>query len=111
MAKKQSADAADKPAEGGTETKPEAKEGKPEAKEGKKPKAPKAPKPAADAAPAGGAAPASPEASAAPAAPKAPKVSSEPGKKKKRAGVCPARGKKLRNHVKNTYDRIAKEGA
>ncbi|MBI3824286.1 MAG: 50S ribosomal protein L1 [Planctomycetes bacterium] len=112
MAKKQSPEAEQpKSAEGATETKeakPDAKEGKPEAKEPKKPKAPKAPKAAPDQPPAEGAEPAKAET---PAAPKAPKAAAEPGKKKKRAGVAPARGKKLRNHLKNTYQKIAKEGA
>lgn len=103
MAKKQSADAEPKPAEAAAET----KEGKPEAKE-KKPKAPKAPKPAPEQAPAEGTAA---EAPVAPAAPKAPKAAAEPGKKKKRAGVAPSRGKKLRNQLKNTFQKILKEGA
>jgi len=34
----------------------------------------------------------------------------EPKKKKKRAGVPPRRGKKLRNHLKNQQQRVAKEG-
>jgi large subunit ribosomal protein L1 len=106
MAKKQSADAEQaKPAEGAAaaaEAKAEAKEGKE-----KKPKAPKAPKAEAAAPAAEGA----PEAPAVAAAPKAPKAPAEPGKKKKRAGVAPARGKKLRNHLKNTYQKIEKEGA
>ncbi len=103
MAKKPSADAEVKPAEDAAES----KEGKPEAKE-KKPKAPKAPKSAPEQASAD--APKA-EAPTAPAAPKAPKPAGEPGKKKKRAGVSPARGKKLRNQLKNTYQKIHKEGA
>jgi large subunit ribosomal protein L1 len=107
MAKKQAAEAAEsKPAEAAAETKEakaEKKEGKPE----KKPKAPKAPKPG----PEGAEAPAAEGTKAeAPAAPKAPKAAAEPGKKKKRAGVCPARGKKLRNQIKNNYAKIEKEG-
>src|SRR5262249_32959920 len=47
-----------------------------------------------------------------PETPKAPKASAptEPGKKKTRAGVPPARGKKLRNQLKNLEQKIAKEG-
>jgi large subunit ribosomal protein L1 len=108
MAKKQSADAeSTKPAEGATETtqgKPEAKEGKPE----KKPRPPKAPKPAAEQTPAEGTTPATPEA---PKAPKAAAPSTDGAKKKKKPGLPPARGKKLRNHIKNTYAKIEKEGA
>lgn len=37
-------------------------------------------------------------------------VEAEPKKKKKRAGVPPRRGKKLRNHLKNQQQRVAKEG-
>jgi large subunit ribosomal protein L1 len=108
MAKKQSADADQaQPAEGASqinETKPQAKEGKPE----KKPRPPKAPKPAPEQAPTQGTKPATPE------APKAPKPAAAPadaGKKKKKPGVPPARGKKLRNHIKNAYAKIQKEGA
>src|ERR1035438_2827193 len=106
MAKKQAADAEPaNPAEAAAET----KETKPEAKEGKpaKEKKPRAPKPAPDQAPVEGAKAETPE------APKPPKaaVPSEGGKKKKRAGVAPARGKKLRNHIRNTNQRIEKEGA
>lgn len=79
--------------------------------EGKKPRGGKAKgspaAPAAEGAPAAAPA-ASPDAPAAspsptPAAPAA-------GQKKKRAGVAPARGKKLRNHLKNVRQRIEKEG-
>jgi large subunit ribosomal protein L1 len=106
MAKKQSAvpDQAQS-AEAATQTKepkPEAKEHKPE----KKPRPPKTPKPAADHAPAEGTKPAP---AAAPKAPKPAAASAEPGKKKK-PGAPPARGKKLRNHIKNTYAKIQKEG-
>jgi large subunit ribosomal protein L1 len=84
----------------------------------KKPRAPKKDKaspeaPAADGtAPVAAAAPAetSPQA-AAPAAPTAPTSSGEQTKKKgKRPGAGPRRGKKLRNHIKNTQQRIGKEG-
>jgi large subunit ribosomal protein L1 len=108
MAKKQAAEAEEtKPAATEAEAKPEAKEGKPE----KKPRAPKVPKPAADQAPAEGTKPETPEAPAAPKAPKAAAASDSGGKKKKKPGVPPARGKKLRNHINNTYTKIEKEGA
>ena len=113
MAKKQSADAAEatKPAEGATETKetkPEAKEGKPE----KKPRAPKEKAPAAEKAPAEGTAPAEETKPAAPKpSPSAAAASADGARKKKKAGVAPARGKKLRNQIKATYQKIEKEGA
>jgi large subunit ribosomal protein L1 len=106
MAKKQSADADQaQPAEGASQT----KEAKQQAKEGKpqKPRPPRAPKPAAEQAPTEGTKPATPE------APKSPRAaaSADAGKKKKKPGVPPARGKKLRNHIKNAYAKIEKEGA
>ena len=102
MAKKQSADAAEaKPAE-------VAAEPKPEAKEAKKPKSPKTPKPEKVDAPAEASTPVE---AAKPAAPKPAASASDGRKKKKRAGVAPARGKKLRNQVKNTYQKIHGEGA
>jgi large subunit ribosomal protein L1 len=107
MAKKQSADPDQvQPAEGASQT----KEAKPQEKEGKpqKPRLPKAPKPAAEHAPTQGTKPATPEA---PKAPKAAAASADAGKKKKKPGVPPARGKKLRNHIKNAYAKIHKEGA
>jgi large subunit ribosomal protein L1 len=107
MAKKQSADPDQvQPAEGASQT----KEAKPQEKEGKpqKPRPPKAPKPAAEHAPTQGTNPATPEA---PKAPKAAAASADAGKKKKKPGVPPARGKKLRNHIKNAYAKIQKEGA
>lgn len=70
------------------------------------------------AAPAAAAAPPAPEPPA-PAAtataeePKAEKKAGTPdegGKKKKRPGKSPTRGKKLRNHLKNVISKIAKEG-
>ncbi len=101
MAKKQSADVA---VTTPGESAPEPKEAKPEAK---KPKAPKAPKPEAESAPAAGA--------AAGETPKPVAVKSAAAgdgvKKKKKAGVAPARGKKLRNQLKNTYQKIHNEGA
>lgn len=113
MAKKQAADAADPKAA----AVPEAKEGK-EAKAPKEPKAPKGEgkKPKAKSSPESppsesmpeGTPVASPEAPSAPAAPAAP--GGEPGKKKKRAGVPPARGKKLRNQLKNQLQKLSKEG-
>jgi large subunit ribosomal protein L1 len=108
MAKKQSADAAEpKTAEGEPPAKTDAVEGAPEAKEPKKPKAPKPPKPATDPAAVDGA---KTDALAAPKASK-PAAANEMGKKKRRAGVSPARGKKLRNQIKNTFLRIEKEGS
>jgi large subunit ribosomal protein L1 len=106
MAKKQSAEGAEpKPAEGAAE----AKEAKPP-KEGKKPKAPKPPKAETPAA-APTEASAAEETPKAAAAPKPAAAAGEPGKKKKRAGVAPSRGKKLRNQLKNTWQKIKKEGA
>ncbi|HYT89208.1 MAG TPA: 50S ribosomal protein L1 [Gemmataceae bacterium] len=118
MAKKQSADAAeapkpetapaagDKPAEKG-----KGKEGKPakepKAKEGKAKTAPAAPATAAPAVtpPAAGASPAAPV----PAA-QAPGAGESTKKKGKRPGITPARGKKLRNHLKNQRQKLGKEG-
>ncbi len=57
------------------------------------------------------AAPAAPAAPSAPAAPAAPKVESESTKVKKKPGVAPRRGKKLRNQLKNQANRVEKEGA
>jgi large subunit ribosomal protein L1 len=79
----------------------------------KDPAAPAAeePKPAAPEA----AAPAPAEAAAAPAPAEGGTATAtatpEAPKKKKRAGVPPRRGKKLRNHLKNQLQRVAKEGA
>lgn len=110
MAKKPSAAATpDETAAAPAEAKAEAKEAKPE----KKPRAPKAPpaeKPG-DAATATSEAPAPTEAPKTEAAPKPAAAAGEPVKKKKRAGVAPRRGKKLRNHLKNLEQRIAREGA
>jgi large subunit ribosomal protein L1 len=107
MAKKQSAETAEaKPAEAAAEP----KEAKPEPKEGKKPKAPKAPKP--EKAAANGQVPAAEDAKPVAAKPAAvkPAAVAEGGKPKKKAGVAPARGKKLRNQLKNTYQKIHNEG-
>lgn len=79
------------------------------AKPEKPAKAPKAPK----AAPAEGAeAEAKPEAAEAPAAP-APKPAADDlggPRKKKKAGIAPRRGKKLRNHIANITKRISEQG-
>lgn len=96
MAKKQAEASADpKPADGAA---PE-KKGKPKEAMG----APDKASPAASEAPA----PSQPVAEKA-AAPKAPVDTSS--KKKKKAGVPPARGKKLSNHLKNLRQKIEKEG-
>ena len=95
----------------------EAKEGK-EAKEPKEAKAPKGEgkKGKAKASPEAPPAEKKPEAppAAAPTAPApaggAAAPSTEPGKKKKRAGVPPARGKKLRHQLKNQQQKVLKEG-
>src|SRR5690242_13178488 len=103
MAKKQAAEGA------AAETKP-ADGAAPEKAEGKKRGARAKAEPAADKAPEAKA----PEAAPAPAAEKAPAAAaapSEASKKNKRPGVPPRRGKKLRNHVKNVGQRLAKEGA
>ena len=106
MAKKQAPEAAESnPADGDASAKVEAT---PEAKEPKKPKAPRSPKPAADQ-PAAAGAVAAPEAFAAPKVP-TPTAAGDMGRKKKRAGVSPRRGKKLRNHLKNLKQKLAKEG-
>jgi large subunit ribosomal protein L1 len=108
MAKKQTAET--------TEPKPdaaaaEAPPAKP-AKEGKK-KEPKEPKAkASPEAPGAAKAPQAPPA-ASPAAPAPTGGAAAPtpsGKKKKKPGVPPARGKKLRNQLKSLRQRIAKEG-
>jgi large subunit ribosomal protein L1 len=114
MAKKLAAEAAEPKAAAA----PDAKEGK----EGKEPKEPKAPKgegkkakakASPDAPPAEkrpeGAPSTSPETPGAPAAPSAP--GGDASKKKKKAGLAPARGKKLRNQLKNQLQKLAKEGA
>jgi len=108
MAKKQADGAAEaKPAEAAApvsaEGGAEAKEAKPE----KKPRAPKAPKPDAEGTPAEAAKP-----EAAKLSPQAVAAAADlAGKKKKRAGVAPRRGKKLRNQLKNLEQRVSKEGA
>ncbi len=126
MAKKQ----ADGEAKAEAETKPEAatSPAAPDAKPEKSPKAEKGPKPEkaprkpkAEKAPADKASPAAPpaeqppaEAAAPPAAPSAGPAaapSGVPTKKKGQApGKPPARGKKLRNHLRNVRQRIDKEG-
>jgi len=117
MAKKQAAETAEKKPDAPAE----AKEGK-DAKEAKEPKAPKGEGKKAKARAAPTAPPAEKKPAAAPAdSPAAPAPASgatapsptatEPGKKKKRAGVPPARGKKLRNQLKNQLQKLTKEGA
>jgi large subunit ribosomal protein L1 len=120
MAKKQSAESETKPAdqspvaEAKTDGKPEGKEAKGE----KKPRAPKGEKAAKPAkgpkgspeAPPAEAAPAPMAAAAPAAAPKPAALAGPSDKKKKKPGVPPARGKKLRNILKNFRQRIAKEG-
>lgn len=106
MAKKQAAEAPppDAPAE--------TKEAKPEAKEAKKPRAPKAEKAPPAEKPASESAPAAEPTRAEEARPSAPKaaVPMDAVKKKKRAGIAPARGKKLRNQLKNIQQKIGKDG-
>src|SRR4051812_4816478 len=119
MAKKQQAapaDGATAPDKPAAEAAPEAKKGKdgkakePKAKAPKEKTAPAAPAEAAAAppAPAG----TSPEAAAPAAAPASAQGAAGPSTKKKgkRPGVAPPRGKKLRNHLKNQTQRLAKEG-
>ena len=109
MAKKKSDDAveAPKPAEGETE----AKEAKPDKKEGKKPRAPKEKAPAAADAPAGNPAEEAAKAEKPRLTAAAAAAQAAVGKKKKKAGVAPSRGKKLRNQLKNLEQKIAKEGS
>ena len=114
MAKKQSADTEAKPAAPAAEAKADDKPAAKEPKAERKPKAPKADKAdkAAKGSPAAPPGETVPTAAAAPA-PKAALVSSTQGEKqkKKKPGVPPTRGKKLRNQIKNFKQRIAKEGA
>jgi large subunit ribosomal protein L1 len=115
MAKKTAADAGDpKP----NEAEP-AGEGAPqEPKEGKKAKPPREPKAkepkdksAPTAPPGDQAAPAVAAEGTTPAAPKAPTAPTESSKKRgRRPGASPAYGKKLKNHLKNLVQKIAKEG-
>lgn len=100
MAKKQAEASADpKPAEGAA---PE-KKGKPKEAKGAPDKAsPATPEAAAPTQ-------AAPQATEKPAPPKAP-IDTSGAKKKKKAGIPPARGKKLTNHLKNLRQKIAKEG-
>src|SRR5687768_9615479 len=109
MAKKKTeGEAGAPPADAGEQAQPEAKaEGKPEGKKREpKPKGEKADKaPKGDAAkPDGAAAPAAEKPASAPTA-KAPTAEGE-GKKKRRPGVPPPRGKKLRNQIKNATQRL-----
>jgi len=115
MAKKQPTDSADPSVK---EEKPAPAEGKAPAKEGKKSKEPKEPREprgkeagkSPEAPPAAKPAPAEAKPATAPTAPAAEGAPAGPKKKGKRAGVPPARGKKLRNHLKNLKAKIAKEG-
>src|SRR5262245_40730272 len=100
-----------------SESKPTAEKGEAkDAKGEKKPRAPKQPSKAdkgSPAAPTPEAVPAAaPVESPNAEAPKGPSTPSEPGeaKKKKKPGVPPSRGKKLRNQLKNARQKIAKEG-
>ncbi len=101
MAKKQqpAAEAAEAPAAAA----PEAPADQP--KKGKKPAADKA----APAAPPPAPAPAAAPEGTAPAAPAAAPPAPGEAKKKKKPGVAPPRGKKLKNQLKNVRQRIAKE--
>jgi large subunit ribosomal protein L1 len=111
MAKKQSAAPAEKPEAAAAA--PAAEEKQPAKKEAKKPaKEPKgktAPTEATAASPAS--APPTP-AAASPAAPAAakPHADGEVKKRKKQPGHAPPLGKKLRNHLRNTRQKLAKEG-
>jgi large subunit ribosomal protein L1 len=70
-------------------------------------KKPKKEKPAATKPDAGAPAAAAPEAASAAAAP----AQAAAGKKKKKPGTAPGRGKKLKNHLKNVQQKLLKEGA
>jgi len=104
MAKNQTNDEAEKkPTTTGTAEPTEVKtEAKPEAK---KPKAPKAPAPSTEKVEG---APPQAEASKVTAAARAAEAAAP--KKKRKPGVPPARGKKLRNHLKNLEQKLSKEG-
>lgn len=114
MAKKSTADAGEetKPTEGAaTETKekkPKEKDGK---TEGKKPRAPKEKATPPEGAPTTEAAPSEGTKAEKPK-PSGPAAAAPAGaaKKKKKAGVAPSRGKKLRNQLKNMIQKIDKEG-
>src|SRR5262245_24508464 len=129
MAKKQAAETEAKPADtGAAEAKAGGKPGDAKAADGKsadaksaakppkgekKPKAPRVEKAdkTSPAPPPGDSAPASPPAESAPKkAPAAAPGATGEKQKKKKPGVPPARGKKLRNQIKNFKQRIAKEG-
>ncbi len=107
MAKKQAAENPEaKPAEDAAkaeETKKEGVEAKPE----KKPRAPKPPK---DAAPEGDKPAEATKPEPAKPKPAAAAAQGDQAKKKKRAGVSPSRGKKLRNQLKSLQQRIKKDG-
>jgi large subunit ribosomal protein L1 len=110
MAKKQSAAPAEKPE--AAPAKPAAGEKQPAKKEPKKAREPRGKTaPAAPAAEAPAAAPPTP-AAATPAAPAParPQVDGEVKKRKKQPGHAPPRGKKLKNHLRNLRQKLAKEG-
>lgn len=121
MAKKQTSGAENKDAAPEEAKAASGGEGKPsegKSPEGKGEKKPRGKGKGSPAAPPGESAPASPPA-ASPEAPggaaQAAKTPSAPpppgeGKKKGRPGVPPARGKKLRNHIKNVIQKLGKEG-
>lgn len=106
MAKKKASDTPEAAAPASAEAAPAAAPATPPAEKEAKKKKPKAeakPEGAAEATPAAAAAP------TVAATPK-PAASGEPGKKKKKPGVGPRRGKKLRNQLKNILQKLAKEG-
>jgi len=107
MAKKQAQDEVEtKPTEGSTAEPSEAKTektDKPEKSEPKKPKPAKAPATDKDK-------PSAPPTEAARPTPAAVRQQAEAPKVKKKPGVPPPRGKKLRNHLKNMYQKVTKDG-
>jgi large subunit ribosomal protein L1 len=103
MAKKQAADAAEKPAgDEAAKTEPKAEKAEPKKRAPKK----AAPEAAAEAAPAEAAT----AVADAPAPVKKVAAPGEPKKKKKKPGIPPARGKKLRNQLKNQFQKLSKDG-
>jgi large subunit ribosomal protein L1 len=91
---------------------PATEEKQPAKKEPKKPRQPKADKAAPADAAAAPPAPTPPPAAASPAAPAAakPQPDGEVKKRKKQPGHAPPRGKKLKNHLRNLHQKMAKEG-
>jgi large subunit ribosomal protein L1 len=103
MAKKQATDAAEKPAGDETaKTEPKAEKAEPKKRAPKK----AATEAAAEAAPAEAAT----AVADAPAPVKKAATPGEPKKKKKKPGIPPARGKKLRNQLKNQFQKLSKDG-